>query len=325
MHDISPESFGYNRDSVRGRLLRTMIRIWLSQEKSIPIREQLGAQLLFGILSRRMAPGERLPSVRDLARRLKVHANTVSAAYQDLAERGWVVQKRGSGVFVRELEMPEAADGAEGLARAWIEEGLQHGLTLDAIEAAVSKVARTQRGSKGARRFLVVHPDRELARVLAAEVEDAVTCPVLFAGFDRAAEEITPDTCVLVTAACASQAVKQFQPTFCRVVRLRSVEDAIAGQHPPTSGLLIAVVSRSKSILQWSATLLASLGFPGMDILERNPEEPGWHEGLGACDIVAADLKAAREVPKEIRPAIFRIIADDFLEELRGLATEGSG
>src|SRR5262249_1400436 len=144
-----------------GWRLPHMIRIWLSREKSIPVREQLGAQLLFGILSRRMGPGERLPSVRDLARRLKVHPNTVSAAYQDLAERGWVLQKRGSGVFVRELEMPEAADGAEGLARAWIDEGLQHGLTLDAIEAAVSKAARAQRGSGAPRSFLVVHPDRE--------------------------------------------------------------------------------------------------------------------------------------------------------------------
>jgi hypothetical protein len=48
-----------------------MIRLWLSRDKSIPVQEQLGAQLLFGILSRKVAPGERLPSVRALARRLK--------------------------------------------------------------------------------------------------------------------------------------------------------------------------------------------------------------------------------------------------------------
>ncbi|HLN02800.1 MAG TPA: GntR family transcriptional regulator [Bryobacteraceae bacterium] len=299
-----------------------MIRLWLSRDKSIPVREQLGAQLLFGILSRRMPPGERLPSVRDLARRLKVHPNTVSAAYQDLAERGWVLQKRGSGVFVRDLAMPEPAGGAEGLVRAWIEEGLQHGFTIDAIEAAVSKVARELRGQAAPRNFLVVHPDRELARVLAAEIEESVTCPVSSTGFDLAAKELAPDTCVLVTAACASQAVKELQPSYCRVIRLRSMEDAIAGQHPPTSGLLIAVVSRSKSILQWSATLLASLGFPGMDILERNPEEPGWQDGLAACDIVAADIKSARELPKAVKPTVFRIVADDFLAELRALVTE---
>ena len=299
-----------------------MIRLWLSRDKSIPVREQLGAQLLFGILSRRMAPGERLPSVRELARRLKVHPNTVSAAYQDLAERGWVLQKRGSGVFVRDLAMPESAGGAEALARGWIEEGLQHGLNIDAIETAVSRVIRDFRTRASLRNFLVVHPDRELARVLAAEIEESVACPVSSTDFDHAAAAIASDTCVLVTAACASQAVKELQPSNCRVIRLRSMEDAIAGQHPPTSGLLIAVVSRSLSILQWSATLLASLGFPGMDILERNPGAPGWQDGLVACDIVAADIRAAHDLPKGLKPTIFRIVADDFLSELRRLCQE---
>jgi len=298
-----------------------MIRLWLSRDKAIPVREQLGAQLLFGILSRRIAPGERLPSVRDLARRLKVHPNTVSAAYGDLAERGWVLQKRGSGVFVRDLEMPKPSGGAESLVRGWIEEGLQHGFSIDALEAALAKVAREFRAQAPPGNFLVVHPDRELARVLAAEIEEVVACPVECADFEHAAQELAADTCVLVTAACASQAVKELQPSYCRVIRLRSMEDAIAGQHPPTSGLLIAIVSRSKSILQWSATLLASLGFPGMDILERNPEKPGWEEGLAACDIVAADVKSARDLPKSIKPTIFRIIADDFLAEARDLVT----
>jgi GntR family transcriptional regulator / MocR family aminotransferase len=79
-----------------------MVRLWLSREHAVSIREQLSAQLLLGIVSRRLAPGERLPSVRELARRLGIHANTVSAAYRDLAARGWVSKRRGSGVYVRE-------------------------------------------------------------------------------------------------------------------------------------------------------------------------------------------------------------------------------
>ena len=298
-----------------------MIRLWLSREKSIPVREQLGAQLLYGILSRRIAPGERLPSVRELARRLDVHPNTVSAAYRDLSARGWGHQKHGSGVYVSDLEMPERPPGPEGLVREWIEDALHHGYTIDALEAAMTRVAREYRAQASPRNFLVVHPDEELARVLAAEIEEAVGGPVTSADFDHASKLLSSDTCVLVTAACATQAVKQLQPTHCRVIRLRSMEEAIAGQHPPTSGLLIAVVSRSRSILQWSATLLASLGFPGMDILERNPQDPGWQEGLTACDIVAADIKSAPELPENIQPAIFRIIEDDFLTELRQLVT----
>jgi DNA-binding transcriptional regulator YhcF (GntR family) len=97
-----------------------MIRLWLSREQSIPMREQLSTQLLLGIVSQRLPPGERLPSVRELARRLHIHANTVSAAYKDLAARGWVKQRKGSGVYVRNVGWAGQQEGVEGFVRAWI-------------------------------------------------------------------------------------------------------------------------------------------------------------------------------------------------------------
>ncbi len=297
-----------------------MIRVWLSRSKSISVREQLGAQLLFGILSRTIAPGERLPSVRDMARRLKVHPNTVSAAYRDLAARGWVSQRRGSGVYVRDLKMAGPAGGIERFTRAWIDEGLARGFAVEALEAAVSKVGSELR-MKTPQRLLVVHPDRELAHILATEIEEAVACPVASAGLDEAPKELSADTCVLVTTACESRAVNQLRPARHRVIRLKSVEDEIAEQQAPPSGLLIAVVSRSPSILEWSSKLLAALGLPGMDIVQRNPSQPDWRRGLAACDIVAADIRTALELPKKIKPTVFRIVADDFLAEARELVT----
>jgi hypothetical protein len=99
------------------------------------------------------------------------------------------------------------------------------------------------------------------------------------------------------------------------------VEDEIAEQQAPPSGLLIAVVSRSPSILEWSSKLLAALGLPGMDIVQRNPSQPDWRRGLAACDIVAADIRTALELPKKIKPTVFRIVANDFLAEARELVT----
>ena len=297
-----------------------MIRLWLSRSKSISVREQLGAQLLFGILSRRIPPGERLPSVRELARRLKVHPNTVSAAYRDLAARGWVNQRRGSGVFVRDLNMPEPAGGIEAFARAWIDEGLARGFAVEALAAAVAKASREQQ-TQTPRKLLVVHPDRELAQILASEIEEAVACPVSSAGLDEAPKELSADTCVLLTTACESRAVNELRPPRYRVIRLKSVEDEISEQEVPPSGLLIAVVSRSASILEWSSKLLVALGLPGTDILQRNPSKPDWRRGLAACDIVAADIRTALELPKKIKPTVFRIVADDFLAEARDLVT----
>ena len=75
--------------------------IFINRRGGVPVRDQLVTQLELKILGGELTQGQRLPSVRALARRLKVHHNTVSAAYQDLQVAGHVDLRRGSGVFVR--------------------------------------------------------------------------------------------------------------------------------------------------------------------------------------------------------------------------------
>ena len=55
--------------------------------------------------------------VRDLARRLEIHGNTVHAIYWDLDMRGWVQARPGSGVFVAEAQQENAAQGIGDLIR----------------------------------------------------------------------------------------------------------------------------------------------------------------------------------------------------------------
>jgi GntR family transcriptional regulator len=74
------------------------MRLWISKNSEVPIREQLVTQIVLGIASSDLRVAERLPSTRELARRYDIHANTVSAAYRELAKRGWVEFRKGSGV-----------------------------------------------------------------------------------------------------------------------------------------------------------------------------------------------------------------------------------
>src|SRR5450755_755997 len=60
------------------------------------------------ILSDDLAPGQRLPSTRELARRFRLHPNTVSAGYRQLERERWVEFRHGSGVYVGERK-PELA------------------------------------------------------------------------------------------------------------------------------------------------------------------------------------------------------------------------
>src|SRR5215469_16142043 len=77
------------------------MRLWLNRTGEISLREQLTTQVRLGILCRELAPGERLPSTRELARRFGIHANTASAAYRELEQDGWLEFRHGSGVYVR--------------------------------------------------------------------------------------------------------------------------------------------------------------------------------------------------------------------------------
>lgn len=87
------------------------MRLWLSKNGEVPLREQLVRQVMLGVLSGDLGPGHRLPSTRELARRFRIHSNTVSAAYRDLERRGWLESRKGSGVYVRPLtdEAPRPA------------------------------------------------------------------------------------------------------------------------------------------------------------------------------------------------------------------------
>ena len=57
------------------------MQLWLARESEVSIREQLVTQIVLGILSDDLAPGQRLPSIRELARRYKPHPNTISAGW----------------------------------------------------------------------------------------------------------------------------------------------------------------------------------------------------------------------------------------------------
>ncbi len=72
----------------------------IEPESSIPIYEQIVAQVIFGIAAGSLEVGALIPSVRDLAERLTVHPNTVASAYQELERKGVVIARRGKGMEV---------------------------------------------------------------------------------------------------------------------------------------------------------------------------------------------------------------------------------
>ncbi|MFO1339947.1 MAG: PLP-dependent aminotransferase family protein [Burkholderiaceae bacterium] len=83
----------------------------LTRAAGATLTEQLAAQFGERIRQRLLAPGARLPSVRECARRHGVSPHTVVAAYDQLLAQGLVEARRQRGFFVREPARGPAAAG----------------------------------------------------------------------------------------------------------------------------------------------------------------------------------------------------------------------
>jgi GntR family transcriptional regulator len=75
-----------------------------------PIYRQIIRQIEYAVLSGRMRPGDRLPTIRSLAVALKINPNTIARAYGELEIRGVLVTQVGSGTFISDKK-PETDDG----------------------------------------------------------------------------------------------------------------------------------------------------------------------------------------------------------------------
>lgn len=292
-----------------------MIRLWLSRQGHPPIREQLGAQLLLGILSGKLAAGERLPSVRALARQLDIHRNTVSAVYQDLAERGWIRLQQGSGAYVAPKP---AAEGIDAFVREWAAQAGQLGYSIPDLQTALARISETP----SHRPWLVLDPDADLARIIAFEISEAADREVQSSGLDGILPDGLRQFFLLVNDGNAAAVSSRCPGLDFFRVHLKSVAEIVDGLQRPAGPVLIGLVSRSRSILSWAGTLLTALGFGPDSVVLRNATEPGWMDGLGACDIVAADSvihpQLSQVAPRSI---VFRIVSVTSIAELDALVT----
>lgn len=91
----------------------------------VPIWRQIENGMRRLVASERVPPGSAVPSVRELARALRVNPATVSKAYRRLTEDGLLTVRRGEGTFIGELDPKKLeterllllVDGAETFIR----------------------------------------------------------------------------------------------------------------------------------------------------------------------------------------------------------------
>ncbi|MBL8203311.1 MAG: GntR family transcriptional regulator [Blastocatellia bacterium] len=298
------------------------MRLWLSKSSDVPLREQLASQIILGITSADLKPGQRLPSTRELARRFRIHANTVIATYRELEERGWIELRQGSGAYVREktTHNNRSEDGKlalDQLTMTFLQQARGHGFAIQDIKASVQYWLNLQPPDH----ILVIDPDAALCEILMAEIAEATGWCVKGTDVEacRDAEKIAGAQPVALYS--RADAVRAALPAnkHCHLLHLNSVMAAMQGREKPPPEALIAVVSGWADFLRWSHAMLIAVGIEEAALNLRLTNEPGWQRGLRASAFVIADTLTAKQLPNDLDTRVFRLIADSSLAELREL------
>ena len=76
------------------------MKISIDHKSGVPFYRQIIEQIKFAIARGDLTPGDRLPTVRQLAVDLSINPNTVIRAYRELEHEGLLATRRGAGVYI---------------------------------------------------------------------------------------------------------------------------------------------------------------------------------------------------------------------------------
>jgi DNA-binding transcriptional regulator YhcF (GntR family) len=294
------------------------MQLWFTHRSEVSIREQLVTQIVLGILSDDLTPGQRLPSTRELARRFHLHPNTVSAGYRQLERERWVEHRHGSGVFVRDSK-PEVSLSStlalDQLIANLFRSARKAGAPLSGIRARLRQWLELQPPDH----FLLIEPDEELRRIVALEMQQAVSFPVRSCGLDNGQLLQEVEGAIPVALPSKTKVVRKALPAESELLTLqvRSVPSSLKAWLPAPADALVAIASRWPDFLKLARTILIAAGLHADSLVLRDARKPNWQRGLGQTIAVVCDSVIAGELPKGCRGISFSLLSESSTAELR--------
>jgi DNA-binding transcriptional regulator YhcF (GntR family) len=294
------------------------MRLWFARGSAVTLREQLVTQIVLAILSGDLRGGQRLPSTRELARRFRLHPNTVSSAYRELKQQQWVEFRHGSGVYVAEAK-PRAAlapqIALDRLVAEMVRSARGLGVSMSAVRARLRHWCELQPPE----RFLLIEPDEELRRIVALEIGDAVAMPVDTCALDEKEIAARLEGAIPVVLSSKAKATRKLLPEDSELLVLHasSVPTSMAGWLPAPRDVLVCVASRWAEFLRMGRTMLVAAGFDPETLLLRDARRKNWQRGVSAARAVICDVATAKQVPKGMLAVTFPVVSEGSVAELR--------
>jgi GntR family transcriptional regulator len=104
--------------------------IRIETSSGLPITRQIADQIRSACASAALLPGDRLPSVRQLARELAVNQNTILHVYERLTVEGLLERRQGDGTYVSQKLPPGRAKAQRDLLLGEIDRLVHRALDL---------------------------------------------------------------------------------------------------------------------------------------------------------------------------------------------------
>ncbi len=118
--------------------------IRVESSSGIPITRQVLDQIRAQCAHGALKPGQRLPSVRELARDLTVNQNTILKVYERLCAEGLLEKRHGSGTFVAEKvpkgQLKEQRDLLKGEVERLVYRATSLGLSSEELIELIEEV-----------------------------------------------------------------------------------------------------------------------------------------------------------------------------------------
>jgi GntR family transcriptional regulator len=292
------------------------MEIRLSRDSDVPLRRQLAEQIVFFIGVGHLRPGQSLPSVRELARRLKIHHNTVSEAYQALVRRTWVVRQRGSRLVVgsRQVHRTSAAsDGLDEVINAAMRRAREEGYTLQELRERVKKRLLAQRPDH----ILVIDREPGFREIMRQEIREALGWPVQTCSQEDLATR--PGLADRAQVAAPEYNIDDVEPLVPKDrppvwLTFSNADKLLEAIHSLREPSVIAMVSVSEALLRTAHGLLAPA------VGRRHSYQEFLVSGKGKIDLRAVDValcdSLAMPVVAGTRKVHYKLLQPQCLEYL---------
>jgi DNA-binding transcriptional regulator YhcF (GntR family) len=131
---------------------RRAIEFRLDDHSGVPVYRQIIDQILGGMATGTLRPGDQLPTVRQVAVDLAINPNTVQRAYREMEIRGVLETQQGTGTFISQQKIKrdevERRRQLSQLSADFIARAGAAGFTVDELLGAIHEFVDTESRNK---------------------------------------------------------------------------------------------------------------------------------------------------------------------------------